>query len=323
MSELSVTFFKDIEPQETQWIWYPYIPKGKLTIMQGDPGEGKSTLALHLAAAVSMGKDFPEPKEVVRRFGLVLYQNAEDGLSDTVRPRLEKAHANCDMIFTLNEGDEMLSLIDPRLHEVIRRVRPDLVILDPLQAYLGDNIDMHRANEIRPVMHLLAETAEISGAAIILIGHMNKCMNAGKALYRGLGSIDICAAARSVLLIAKDPQNPENRVMMQIKNSLAPMGKPLVFGINQDGAMEYRGESTRSEAELLGSAERSPRDTELERAKAMLCGLFETEGEYPASEIYLEAQAESVSKATLFRARKALNLRTYQKNRVWYWAKQP
>ena len=212
----------EIQATKTAWLWFPYIPYGKITIIQGDPGEGKTTLVLNLAAALSRGEHLEN--DVSCKPVTVIYQTAEDGLADTVKPRLASANAECSRILVIDETEKCISMTDERLETAIRASGAKFVILDPLQAYLGANVDMHRANEIRPIMSHLGNIAEKYGCAIVLIGHMNKASGM-KASYRGLGSIDLAAAARSVLIVARDRDNPTIRVVIQTKSSLAPEGK--------------------------------------------------------------------------------------------------
>ena len=210
-----IIFMNTVETTETAWLWYPYIPRGKLTIIQGDPGEGKSTFALYLAAMVSRGTAVENPKQAVRAPGLVCYQNAEDGVADTIKPRLERAGAFCDMVLFADDSREPIEILDGRLEMILREYRPALLILDPLQAYLGCGVDMHRANEIRPIMSYLAGLAEQYQCAVVLIGHMNK-MQKTRSLYRGLGSIDLTAAAlrsahRKGSLASRKPRDPADQ----------------------------------------------------------------------------------------------------------------
>jgi len=194
-----------IQSEEIKWLWYPYIPYGKLTIVQGDPGEGKTTFALNLAAKLSLGENFENDSESEDREPInVIYQTAEDGLADTVKPRLEAAGADCSKILVIDESEKSLSMKDDRIEQTLEQTHAKLLILDPIQAYLGDNVDMNRANETRNVTKRIAALAERTGCAIILIGHMNKG-GGQKAAYRGIGSIDFFAIARSVLLVARVP----------------------------------------------------------------------------------------------------------------------
>ena len=193
--ELKMIRMSEVQSQEIEWLWYPFIPYGKLTIIQGDPGDGKTTMVLNLAAKLSKGEALDENMKVTEPVN-VIYQTAEDGLADTVKPRLELAGADCERIIVIDESDKSLSMVDERLEEAIVRTGARLLILDPIQAYLGGGMDMNRANEARDMTKKLGALAEKTKCAIILIGHMNKA-SGNKAAYRGMGSIDFFAVARS------------------------------------------------------------------------------------------------------------------------------
>ena len=200
-TELQMIKMSEIQSQEVAWLWYPFIPYGKLTIFQGDPGDGKTTLVLNIAAKLSKGEGIDSEMKLTEPLG-VIYQSAEDGLADTVKPRLEAAGANCENISVIDESIKSLSMIDERLEEAIIRTKAKLLILDPIQAYLGGGMDMNRANEARDMTKKLATLAEKYQCAIVLVGHMNKAAG-NKAAYRGMGSIDFFAVARSVLLVGR------------------------------------------------------------------------------------------------------------------------
>lgn len=169
MDNLKIINMADVETKKVEFLWYPYIPYGKLTIIQGDPGEGKTTAVLQIAALLTKGEKLPEDDQE-REPVNVIYQTAEDGLADTVKPRLEAAGADCSKVLVIDESEQGLSMSDLRIEEAIKQTGAKLVILDPIQAYLGSGVDMHRANEIRPVMKHLGDIAEKYNCAIILIG---------------------------------------------------------------------------------------------------------------------------------------------------------
>ena len=148
---LKLISMSEINAEEVQWLWYPYIPLGKLTILQGDPGEGKTSFILAVIAALTRGDPLPECEQAAEPMN-VIYQTAEDGLADTIKPRLESAGADCTRVLVIDESKRELTLCDARLEEAIRRTAAKLIVLDPLQAYLGSDVDMHRANEVRPVL---------------------------------------------------------------------------------------------------------------------------------------------------------------------------
>ena len=187
-TELKMIKMSDVQSQEIEWLWYPFIPYGKLTIVQGDPGDGKTTLVLNIAAKLSKGEGLEEDMKVPGPMNII-YQTAEDGLADTVKPRLETAGADCERILVIDESDKSLSMSDERLEYALKQTGARLLILDPIQAYLGGGMDMNRANEARDMTKKLGALAEKYKCAIVLIGHMNKAAG-NKAAYRGMGSID-------------------------------------------------------------------------------------------------------------------------------------
>ena len=163
---LSLVRMSDVRLQEVKWLWKPYIPFGKLTIIQGDPGEGKTTLALRLAATCSSGTALPS-MEIAQPFN-VIYQTAEDGLGDTVKPRLIDAGADESRVLNICEDTDALSLSDKRIEQAIKQTGAKLMILDPIQGYIGERIDINRANEIRSVLKKVAAVAERTGCAIVM-----------------------------------------------------------------------------------------------------------------------------------------------------------
>ena len=165
----------DVKTTPVNWLWHPYIPYGKITLVQGDPGDGKTTFVLAVASLLTNGHPMPEskPTEPITP-ETVIYQTAEDGLADTIKPRLEEVGADCSRVLVIDESKEPLSLTEGRIEPSIITSKEKLLILDPLQAYLGTDVDMHRANEIRPIFKSLAGIAERTGCAILIVGHMNK-----------------------------------------------------------------------------------------------------------------------------------------------------
>ena len=212
-SDLKLISMDEIRTEEVKWLWYPYIPLGKLTIVQGDPSEEKTTFVLAVIAALTTGEPLPECGSAAAAMN-VIYQTVEDGLADTIKPRLESAGADCSRVLVIDESRRELTLCDERLEQAIRETGARLIVLDPLQAYLGSDVDMHRANEVRPVLKRISAIAERTQCAVILVGHMNKAQGL-KSGYRGLGSIDFRASARSVLLVGRLKSSDTLRVVAQ------------------------------------------------------------------------------------------------------------
>ena len=292
----------EVDTQTVEWLWEPYIPFGKVTIVQGNPGEGKTTLALRLCAACTNRKPFPAMAEH-EPFN-VIYQTAEDGLGDTVKPRLMEADADLDRVLVIDEGKQELSLSDERIERAIRQTGARLIILDPIQAYVGEKTDMNKANEIRPIFRRLAEVAERTGCAVVLIGHLNKAAG-GQSAYRGLGSIDFRAAARSVLLIGRVKREPNVRVIIHDKSSLAPEGKPMAFSLGAESGFSWIGEYDITADELL-SGTGGNTETKTEQAERLILDLL-ADGKEMASEDIVKAAAEAgISERTVQNAKRSM-----------------
>ena len=260
----------DVELTPVEWLWKPYLPFGKLSVLQGNPGEGKTYFAMHLAAACTNGKLLPN-MERMEPFN-VIYQTAEDGLGDTVKPRLIEAGADLDRVLVIDDSDVQLTLSDERIEKAIIENNARLVIIDPIQAYLGADVDMNRANEVRPIFMRLGQVAQRTGCAILLIGHLNKAAGM-QSLQRGLGSIDIAAAVRSVMFIGKLKHDPTMRILTHEKSSLAPPGVSLAFSLGDEGGFRWVGEYDITADEMLSGIE-PQRETKTQQAKDLICALL-------------------------------------------------
>ena len=312
--ELRIISLSEIKTEEVKWLWYPYIPFGKVTIVQGDPGEGKTTFVLSVIAALTRGDALPECEAGLPPMN-VIYQTAEDGIADTIKPRLEAAGADCSRVQTIDDSKSMLTLTDQRLEEAIHSTDAGLLVLDPLQAYLGSGVDMHRANEIRPIMKKLSAVAERTGCAVVLIGHMNKASGM-KSGYRGLGSIDFTAAARSILVVGRIQDEPTVRVIAQSKNSLAPEGKSIAFELDPGHGFQWKGACEIAVDELLsGGGQVQTKTMQMEdELKRML-----NSGEISAEKILLRADELGISERTLKIAKKNLGIVSAKRGDQWYW----
>lgn len=315
--EVKLIMMSEVPAEKVSWLWYPYIPYGKITIVQGDPGDGKTTFILAVTALLTTGRSMPEsdiPTEPIT----VIYQTAEDGLSDTIKPKLVEAGADCAKVAVIDESIQPFSLLDGRLEKAIRQINARLLILDPLQAYLGEDIDMHRANEVRPIFKQLAGIAERTGCAIVIIGHMNK-MNRIKGLYRGLGSIDIAAAARSVLLVGRCRESPSIRVMAHLKSSLAPEGKSIGFELDELTGFRWVGYYDITADELLSCNHKIEEgQTKQAQAEMMLYEILRN-GAVPCSDIYAGMAKQNISRRTAENAKKSIGAKSYKQGSCWYW----
>ena len=320
---LKLINMEQVEVEKIDWLLYPFIPFGKVTIVQGDPGEGKTTMVLQIIAkltkgeaVLSSGSDEPalEEKTMDLEPVNVIYQTAEDGLGDTIKPRLLSAGADCSRVMVIDDNDQALTMMDARLEEAIIKTKARLVVLDPIQGFLGAAVDMHRANEIRPLMKRVAVLAEKYHCAIILIGHMNKNSN-GKSSYRGLGSIDFQAAARSVLIVGRIKDEPEIRVVCHVKSSLAPEGKSIAFRLDKDTGFEWIGEYDISADDLLSGDNRGQK---IHEAKEFLKEIL-VSGSVAQTKVAEEAESRGIKKKTLWNAKKELEIESVKIGNQWFW----
>ena len=302
---LTLINLEDIEPEVIEWLWYPYIPKNKLTMIEGDPGLGKSWLTMALASYISRGK--PLPYQLKEEPGKVLILSAEDGIADTIKPRLVTLKANTKNIIAIPEPLSFTEAGVKALEKAIKEIKPKLIIIDPLVAYLGSKVDLHKANETREVMARLTQLAEHSQSAIILVRHLTKG-GKDKAIYRGIGSIDLTAAVRSVLAIGRNPQDPnEGRVICHIKSNLAPLGRPLAYNLDagdKDHPFTFGKELDVDVNEVLSQQPTTGKGS-TEQAKEFLENLLNGGKTMLSLDIKREAEARGIGSKQL---RKAKNL---------------
>ena len=311
LSKLKLINMQDIEVEDIEWLIYPFIPYGKITIIQGDPGEGKTTLVLQIIARLTKGEAIINEK--AKQPINVIYQTAEDGLGDTIKPRLLSADADCSKVLVIDDKDTPLTMRDVRLEQAIVETKAKLVVLDPIQGFLGADVDMHRANKIRPVMKHIAELADKYKCAIILIGHMNKC-SMGKSTYRGLGSIDFQAAARRVLIVGRIKDEPEIRVVCKTKSSLAPEAKSIAFRLSKENGFEWIGEYDVTADDLLsGTAKGTKKQAAIDFLEE-----FVLNGAKPQTEIMKLAKEKGFSEKTVRNAKDELKIKSMRKNNQWY-----
>ena len=313
MAELKIIGMDEVAVEEIEWLWYPYIPFGKLTIIHGDPGEGKTTLILQLAALLSRGDKLP-CDDTEREPISIIYQTAEDGLGDTIKPRLLSGNADCTQIKVIDESEVPLTMLDARVERAIQETGARMIILDPMQAYLGEKVDMNRANEVRSVLSQLGRIAENYKCAIILVGHLNK-MQGTKANYRGLGSVDFQATARSVLVVGRVKDSPETRVMAHQKSSLAPEGEPIAFELNKETGFRWIGHYDISIDDLLSGFSRQKKS---EMAESLITDCL-AEGKCPQQVIQQKAESMGISKRILDTVKKSLDVQSIKIGSKWYW----
>ena len=318
---LEVIKASEIEPKEVKWLWYPYIPYGKVTLLQGDPGDGKSKLMLSIAALLSKGEPLPFTETEENEPMTIIYQTTEDDADDTVVPRFNSAGGNGENLIFIKEDEKSLSFGDNRIAEAIEKYHAKLLILDPMSSYIGENCSMNNANETRAEFNHLIAVAKNTGCAIVIIAHMNK-MRDTNPLYRTNGSIDIAGAARSILAITRSPNKeaPAERYMVQVKSNLAPTGSAILFEVAEKGVdfiseMEMTAEEAfQSLAPKMGR----PNEKEL-KAKEFLLEMLK-DGEMLSSDCEERLEAAGFKKSTIKKAKKKAGVISRKQGFLWYWS---
>ncbi len=315
----------DVKPEPIAWLWPGRIALGKLTLIAGDPGLGKSFLTLDMAARVSRGRAWPDAPDVATTAGGVVLLSAEDGIADTIRPRLDAAGADVDRIAALEaiasvgtngrKGARMFDLSRdlPALEAAIRSVEGcQLVVIDPVTAYLG-GVDSHNNAEIRGLLAPLSAIAERHGVAVVAVTHLNKS-GGGPAIYRGMGSIAFTAAARAAWVVSKDKDDPRRRLLLPIKNNIAPDTGGLAYRIEPLGvdvgpvvAWESDPVNVSADEALAGGRDDGGRRTERDDAADWLRDLL-AHGPRPARSAEQDARDAGYSIATVRRAKAALGV---------------
>ena len=328
-----VVSLADVEAERIDWLWDGHLPLGKLVVLDGDPGVGKSTVSLDIAARVTTGEPMPDGSPGIKGTALVL--SAEDGLADTIRPRLDAAKADPARVITITE---MTYQADDGLHSrpvsipgdlaAIERVIAEhsvrLVIIDVLMAYLSGDVNAHRDQDIRRALHVLAKLAERTRCCVIVLRHLNKS-GGENALYRGGGSIGIIGAARAGFMCGRDPDDEtgSRRIFAHVKMNIAEEPPALAYQLVTDNALgcarvEWLGVSEHRAAELLAEPQSVSQRDEKTRAEEFLRKTL-AGGPRRTRDVEEEArERHGVSKRTLERARSALNIATGKSGPSWW-----
>ncbi|GHU59110.1 hypothetical protein FACS1894133_5150 [Clostridia bacterium] len=317
---IETTKLSDIQEETVEFLTFPYIALGKLSLITGDPNVGKTHLALAIAASVTTGEPLPWELERGKVAPAdVIFESMEDGYGDTVKPRLLRLGADCDRIHVINEGAYPLTLDDPRIESAVVKTGAKLVIFDPLTAYCN-GFEMSSSGGIRPILTRLAEMAARTNCAIVPICHLNK--SGGKSQYRTLGSIDISAIARSVLTVGKLPDDDEIRCFVHGKSNLTASGKSQAFAFDEDSRLMWLGDYQITLDELLSgkmNPNKQPKmPSQLDVAKQFITAVM-SNGVTSAAEIKMLAESAGISKNTLDRAKSALGVKSVKDGDCWQW----
>lgn len=306
--KICLVSMEDVEEEEITWLYQPYVPRGKVTICAAYPGTGKTFLLCYMAACVSTGRSFFNQVPFTSEPGKVIYLTAEDGIGDTIKKRLRICGANMANISTvLNKSQLMFD--SPEIEEYMRDYKPDLMIFDPFQAYIGAEVDMNAPNKTREKLGHISDLAEKYGVSVVLICHFNK-NGKGDAITRVLGSTDIMGICRSYIALGPVPGEDDMKFMSHEKSSLDRRGKTILFEIDPDrGGVVYLGENnlTMDDYAAIRNKKRANNAPAIEAAKMFLTENM-PEGRRPAKELMKLAEAMKISEGSLRRAREELGI---------------
>jgi len=313
----------EVEREEVIWRWKNKLPKKKLTIVEGDPGVGKSQLTLAIAAPITRGLPIFGDEEKSDP-ATVLILSAEDGIADTIRPRLEGMGADLSKVIALTAmvdetgTERAVTLADlDILEEAITANKPELVIVDPIIAFTAD-ADTHKANEVRGILAPLAALAERQGCAVIAVRHLNK--GNGRAIYRGQGTIDFLAACRSCFLVGENPDDPTEKVLVHTKSNLGPKTPSLTFSI-EDGRFTWGKETTITADEILAPPANNDEKSQIDEAVEFLMKAL-ANGPVTSKQIFKDARGSGISERTLWRAKSKIKAKASKEGfqTEWHWS---
>ena len=318
-----VLCYSDVASTDVDWVWPGYLPAGMFSLLDGDPGLGKSTFTADLAARISTGRPMPDGTGGGTPRGVIL-MSSEDDRARTIRPRLDAAGADPGRVYTFDLRDSDHSRRPPtiiqedlaRLQEIIHEYDAALVVFDPLTGYLPDGLDTNRDANVRRVLYWLAQLAGDTGCAVLGLRHFRKSPSENP-MYRGGGSIAFVGAARAAYLMAVDPDEPtENRrILAATKMNVGPLPGSLAFRLVADGVgsprIAWEGPSHHTAVSLSALPIPGRRDSARSRAAEVLAELL-SEGPVPTTEVYRQGAEQGVSERTLDRARDELGVKSHK-----------
>jgi hypothetical protein len=310
----------DVTPRDVVWFWKPYLPRGMLSLLDGDPGSGKSYLTLALAAALSTGRPFPGTIGRPRDPRASLICNLEDEVDTTIVPRLKSLGADLSYIHILNSRAlPSLDRVGKKiLRDAVSEVRPHFVTIDTIIPFLPAGVATQQATEIRPTLRWLADQASEFETCVLVLRHLRKAQG-DNPLHAGQGSMDFVGTCRSSWLAAKDPADPSSYVLAHNKANLARKGQSWRYGWDEQDRFEWRGPSSLTADDLVRVRKgRGPTAVKAEEALTWL----ETElmkGPRPANELYEAADRAGISERTLERAKSDLGVVSKRAGKSWVW----
>ena len=312
-----IRWAKETEIKTVDWLWKPFIPYGKVTIIEGDGGEGKTTAILAVAAMLSQGIQPPalvngHLQEEQRVDPItIFYASNEDEIADSTIPRFLRNGGDINRFAYSGELEHHITLNEEEVAAIIAETKARLFIIDPIQSFLPSGTHMGNVTQMRAIFTMLSNVAKNTGCAIVLVGHLNK-NEASKDIHRGLGSADIAASVRSILLVGMDKTDRTRRYIRAIKSNFDEADyTPLSLVLDENRVLSLE------ECDELETEER-PFQTKLERASSILRDMLEN-GPMPIEDIFEECEAEGIGDRTVRRAMKRIGAVSYSKGGITYW----
>ena len=311
----------DVQPEAVEWLWHGRYARGKVTLIDGDPGQGKSALTTDSAARVTTGKDWPDGQPCPVR-GSVLLLGAEDGLADTVRPRLDAAGADTDQVYALPLVGTSPNEHQPSIPDDLEAIESALIatgavllVIDPLMAFLDGKVNSYRDQDVRRALAPLAAMAERLRVAVLVIRHLNKS-SGGPAIYRGGGSIGLAGAARIVLAVGVDPEDETRRILAPVKANLSAPSASLAYrlvAVNNVVRIDWLGTSDVTAEQMLAAPVDDDERSAMDAAADFLRDRLGDGEPVEAKPLLHEARAAGHSDKTMRRAAKRLGVNTHDR----------
>lgn len=311
----------NVEKKEVEWLWYPYIPKAMVSIIQGDPKCGKTFMLIDIISRITRGDYKPLSNDKFEK-GCVIFQNNDDPLEYSLIERFEKQKADKESVIVIDESNEKLYFSDlTRLEEAIKEKKPQLVVFDPIQSFMGET-DINSQVQVRNALNPLKRIAEENNVAIVLVQHLKKGAEK-KAIYKGVGSIDFVGFARSMLMVMKNEDNKDERLMLHTCSNVAKEGNALSYTINENGLVWLENKGNIDVDNLI----QQEADTKLEYAKNFILGSLSTSNKVSSNTLQSAKKIMGFGQRTFDEARSNLAkkdlIEQFQEQGKHYWRLKP
>jgi putative DNA primase/helicase len=321
-----IIYLADLQPQSVEWLWEHRLAAGTLAMFSGEPGSGKTWVALAIAAALTRGRD-PFTGETLKP-ATVLYASAEHAAAQVIQPRFAGLHGDPARLVVLRTTDSASSMPSPDsalriLENALQKTQAQLVILDPWDGLLGPQVDLDRAPQTRPLLDRLARMAELHRCCILLIRHLSK-PEVRRPIRGGRASMECSAALRSEFLVGSSPDAPAQNALLHVKSNLGPLAPPLDYRIGEAGDFHWTGLSNLTPDDLRAAR---PTGAGLPKRKFAAQWLRDSlqSGSQTQGSIEIAAERDGVCVATLRRAKFDIGVRSSKdgKSGTWWWTLPP